>query len=272
MPCRTAPFGLSVLVALLATTAAFADDLQLLNAPEIDVSQSTVAQSWYFRGDLGYAGWMRGDEPEYRSSTLGVRHRFDTSRFSNPVSYGLGVGYQFNDTSRFDLTADFFGGDLSGRSDLDVPCSGAEAAGTRCGFKHKADYSAINVMANGYVDLGTVAGFTPYVGVGLGATHVRWDALASDPSCIDGASACSGDDYARRSMSGDDSWRFTYALMAGASVDLTDRVKFDFGYRFSDVAGGRMSNEPDGFGGGAEVEDEGFQKHELRAGLRFTIW
>jgi hypothetical protein len=29
-------------------------------------------------------------------------------------------------------------------------------------------------MANGYVDLGTFAGFTPYVGAGAGVTRVAW--------------------------------------------------------------------------------------------------
>ena len=34
-------------------------------------------------------------------------------------------------------------------------------------------------MANGYVDLGTYVGLTPYVGAGLGYTYVNWDIAAA---------------------------------------------------------------------------------------------
>lgn len=276
---RIAPFGVAVLAGLLATGAA-ASDLDIINAPEIDVSESAVAEGWYIRGDLGYSGWVKGGKPDYTvyepGGTVFSRESFDSGRFSKPISYGVGAGYQFSNSLRVDLTTDFFAGDLDGTSNIDAPCSGAEAAGTSCGFNHKAEYSAFNVMANGYVDLATIAGFTPYIGAGVGATNLRWDSLGSQPFCVDGASACSGDAYARGSLPGYNSWRFTYALMAGASIDISNRVKLDLGYRFSDVQGGDMfgygATEQGWGASGAKGRDDGFQKHEFRAGLRITTW
>jgi opacity protein-like surface antigen len=39
-------------------------------------------------------------------------------------------------------------------------------------------------MANGYVDLGTFVGFTPYVGAGAGVTRVAWKLYNNDVSCV----------------------------------------------------------------------------------------
>ncbi|MFC3072410.1 outer membrane protein [Shinella pollutisoli] len=271
--------GVALLAGCVATAAAAAD-FEIIDAPEIRLGGASVAQGWYIRGDLGYAGWVKGGKPSYTvyqpGGTVFSTETFDTARFSEPFSYGAGMGYQFNNFLRADLTTDFFSGKLSGRSDVALPCSAAEPAGTECGFNHKAGYSAINVMANGYVDLGTFAGFTPYVGAGAGVTNLRWDDLKSTPYCIDGSAACSGTTYASGTLPGYDSWRFTYALMAGASYDITERVKLDLGYRFTDIDGGKTFGygaAERGWGAsGAKGHDEGFQKHEIRAGIRITTW
>ena len=276
---RIAPLALAAVAGLLASGAA-ASDIDIINAPEIDVSGSTVAQGWYIRGDLGYSGWTRGGEPGYTVAAPGggiaSRERFDNARFSDDLSYGFGAGYQFNDMIRADLTADFFGGDIRGDSNVAAPCSGAEAAGTSCGFNHGADYSAVSLMANGYVDVGTFAGFTPYVGLGAGMTRVSWGDVNAQAFCVAGAAACSGTAYGGDVLKGEDSWRFTYALMAGATMDINERLKLDFGYRFSDTAGGRMfqygAAEQALGATGVKGRDEGFQRHEIRVGLRIPTW
>lgn len=241
---RTLSFGM-IAGAALTATAALAGDIEIIDAPEIDISKSVAAKGWYIRGDLGYAGWIGGGRPQVTEA--GVPQSFDDRRFSRPVSYGAGIGYQFSDLMRADLTADFSEGDMTGS---------ASCAGGACAFA--ADYSATGLMANTYVDLGTLAGFTPYLGAGLGATYLDWrDAACTGAGCTSAA------------LEGKDGLRFTYALMAGASMDLTSRVKLDFGYRFSDIAGG------DAFRTGAgdmEIKDRGLQKHEFRIGLRVPLW
>ena len=67
-------------------------------------------------------------------------------------------------------------------------------------------------MANAYVDLGTYGSITPYVGGGIGATHVNWDG-DSNTSCANDGSGCDTTFH----HEGRESWRFTYALMAGAA-------------------------------------------------------
>lgn len=242
MSRRIASLGIAALAGFVATAAA-ATDLDILNAPEIDVSKSAAAQSWYVRGDLGYSGWTKAGPAGVTQP--GASAGFDEARFSHPVSFGAGLGYHFSDIMRVDLTADFSRDDFEGS---------AACAGGACAFK--ADYIAAGLMVNGYADLGTFAGFTPYVGAGLGGTYLDWrDA------------ACSGAGCTSASLEGKDDFRFTYALMAGASMDLTSRVKLDFGYRFSDAAGGAAFSA-----GAMDVRDDGLRKHEFRIGLRVPLW
>lgn len=271
---RIAALGVAFLAGLAASVAS-AEDIEVIEAPELDFSaRSTAATGWYVRGDLGYAGWVTGGKPSYTTylpdGAVFSRETFDSARFSEPFSYGVGVGYQFNSLLRADLTTDFFKGRLDGTSDMATPCSGAEPAGTSCRFTHKAGYSAASIMANGYVDLATFMGITPYIGAGAGATHLDWDDLQSTATCQDGSAACSGTGQAGATLPGHDTWRFTYALMAGASYDISDRIKIDFGYRFSDLGGGRMFGS--GAADGAVGRDDGFRKHEFRIGIRVAVW
>ncbi|SDA83544.1 Opacity protein [Sinorhizobium sp. NFACC03] len=262
---------------LLLSGAALAADEDLLNAPEITIEKETVGTSAiYLRGDIGYAPWRGEGDPYYRTFGAGTLTydsvSFDNARFDKPFSGSLGVGYQFTDTFRADLTADYFEGRFSGSSSSASPCVG-QGAGTSCAFSTGADYSALGLMANAYVDFGTLAGFTPYVGGGIGATRLNWDTAIERATCVAGGGACGGSPTST-SYEGRDSWRFTYALMAGVSYDLSEQLKLDVGYRYSHIADGEM------FGFGAEALvgaagdkgfDDGLSRHEIRAGLRFSF-
>lgn len=279
MTRRSAFLTIMAIAASLSGVAHAADEAPEIVVPDInapEIAARTVAQGWYARGDFGYSPWNGDAEPRYTAyaadgsaiSTTG----FDDARFSKPISFGAGLGYQFNDIFRTDVTADIFRGRLSGSSEIASPCSAAQLAGTSCGFDHRASYRGIGLLANGYADLGTFAGFTPYVGAGVGATHINWGSTTSQAFCIDGVDACSGA-AGGSTLGGDQSWRFTYALMAGVSYDLSNSLKLDVGYRYSDIAGGDLfgtgASEAAFGGSAARGDDDGLQRHELRIGLRF---
>jgi opacity protein-like surface antigen len=260
----------SALALLAASNQAMAAD-ELLDVPEVTIAAAeTGTQGFYLRGDLGYAGRAEEGDPSLRLFDAGTgttdTASFDDARFGKPFSGALGVGYQFNDMFRADLTGDYFDGQFDGSGEADVPCSG-EAAGTSCAGGLSADYSAIGIMANGYVDLATLAGFTPYLGAGLGVTRLRWSDVSLTTACVANAAACSGAAAATQSFDGDSSWRLTYALMAGVSYDMTERLKLDFGYRYAQIADGDIfgSSDIDGF-------DDGLGRHEVRVGLRLALW
>lgn len=259
----------SVLALALGGGQAMAAD-PLFDAPEVTIpAAESGTQGFYLRGDLGYAGWTQEGDPSLRLFDAGTGATNSASfdgDFGEPFSGSLGVGYQFNDMLRADLTADYFEGQFDGRGEASIPCGG-EPAGTSCAGSMGADYKALGFMANGYVDLATLAGLTPYVGAGLGVTQLRWSDVSLRTSCVPGAAACSGADAVDQSFDGDSSWRFTYALMAGVSYNMTEALKLDVGYRYSQIDDGDMfgSSDIDGL-------DDGLGRHEIRAGLRLSLW
>ncbi len=259
-------FTASVLAFAALAGSARADDKDLIDAPEVDITAGEPKAGLYLRADLGYSPWTGDDDASYRFNDGVNLGDFDDSRFGKPLSGGAGIGYQFNDLFRADLTGEFFEGTFEGSGRTAQPCSGAAPAGTGCSYDGSADFRAYGFMANGYVDILNVSGFTPYVGAGIGATHVAWGTFTASPNCVDGAGACGGATFADERYAGEDGWRFTYALMAGVSYSVSDRVTLDIGYRFSDIAGGAM------FSGGSSGEDAGLRRHEFRAGVRVSLW
>lgn len=211
---------------------------------------------WYIRGDVDYH-WSKfggGDYTTYSPTAPQIEGSFATGTLKSAFSAGAGVGYQINQHFRTDLTADWmssskFRGSTNGFCGIDqTPCSSTDTS----------SYSALLLLANAYVDIGTWHGVTPYVGAGIGGAWMKWDTLHNSDD--------DGDFYHR----GGKGWRFAYALMAGASYCLTDRVKLDVGYRYSHINGGRMfdyavdSNVGPGF-------DRGINVHEVRGGLRYQF-
>jgi opacity protein-like surface antigen len=264
----------AMLVAAAAAGTALGGDLP----PEITVPEVSVkdAQGFYGRADLGYAvqSSLHGARLRSYDAASGDENaaRFDSTRFGgNDFSGGLGVGYQFSDLFRADVTGDLFRGDFNGKFANATPCAGG-AAGTGCAGKTAASFSAGSLMANGYVDIGTVAGFTPYIGAGLGATRVSWGDVRTTSTCVDGTIACGSSASTSARNSGDADWRFTYAVMAGVAYQVAPNVKLDLGYRYSHVAGGDMFGTSAAGAGGTMGRDGAMARQEIRIGLRVTTW
>ena len=198
----------------------------------------TEAKGWYLRGDISTS-----------FKTLNRSHSFST--FSVGNSYRAGT--------------------VSGTS-LDR-CPGA-LGGTNCALTSSGKFTSYGLMANAYVDLATVAKFTPYVGAGIGATQVNWGEFNGTGSCIGGG--CGGVADVNIKNSGLSQWRTTWALMTGVSYELSEKAKLDFGYRYSRTSSGKMfgyDSASTALGAsGTQARDGGFDRHEVRVGLRIAAW
>lgn len=246
-----------------------------------------VGSGWYLRGDIGYA--VSTSSPgsfDYRTfnaitGTYG-QSTFATGSVDTSFSYGGGVGYRFNEWFRAEGVIEGFQGKFEGTTVAAVPCLDPVAnpayVGTTCRSEDSARYNGMSLMANGYVDLGTYAGFTPYAGAGVGYTYLRWADLNNDTYCVDGAAACPPPQAYLSSTThpGEKSWRFTYALMAGVAYDVSRNLKLDMGYKYSKIGTGNQSRfDATNITAGAsgyQVIDKGFAKHEVRVGLRYSLW
>ena len=249
--------------ALFMGSIAHAADLSQPEAPpqpyyEPQQAPLPSAGGWYLRGDAMYSfNKLRGSNFFQGSNSLLTD--FTTGSVENSYGLGAGVGYQMSSLLRADLTADYmFSSNFTGST------KGSCGVAAACTSKDLASFSALSILANAYVDLGTYYSITPYVGAGIGGTNINWSSL-SNTACSD-ANPASCD--LTVTHDGRNSWRFTYALMAGASVDLTCNIKADAGYRYRHVDGGEM------FGyklNGGPGYDKGFDIHEGRVGLRYTF-
>jgi opacity protein-like surface antigen len=191
-----------------STGATNAADMSTLPPPLIKAPPTPwveLGSNWYLRGDFSYrmhdiAG---ADGPE----DAGV--------------IGAGVGYQFSNWLRADLTVDY---QFPSRfSILDNPL----VAGNKL-------WSSA-VFANGYVDLGTWFGVTPYVGAGIGAAY--------------------------NSLAGEGLWNFAWAGMVGAAYHLSPNLAVDFGYRYADL----------GSAYAIDLSRMDVTAHEFRIGLRYKL-
>lgn len=226
-----------------------------------------IGSGWYLRGDVGYSLKSKAGSFGYRTFNAGPpitygSGTFDTASVSNGFSFGAGFGYHFNDWLRADATIERF------KLDFDGTRSNYPQAGWRT--VDAASAVAYSLMINGYVDLGTFSGITPYAGAGIGYTHVKWNGLNS--AVYDAADAFTGN----VAHGGIGSWRFTYALMAGVAYDITDNMKIDLGYKFRRVANGNMHgwNAANAAAGatGIQGRDGTLNQHEVRIGLRYDLW
>jgi len=260
-------FKRAALAAAMATTLAAPTLAADLYEPPVEEAPPVIRDvqygGWYIRGDLGYhkSDFRGADYITYGAENCGPcgeavpvpgSKSFDSGSLKGALSVGGGVGYKVNRYFRTDLTADYwakskFTGQTSDGTETSVDTS---------------NFSALLLLANAYVDLGTWNRITPYVGAGIGGAHVKWDDLHNSFPGVDDRHG------------GGKGWRFAYALMAGASYCLTDKLDLDVGYRFSHINGGKMFSYADSSAGGPGAGpgfDRGINTHEVRGGLRYSF-
>jgi opacity protein-like surface antigen len=219
-------------LAILSGAQAFAADYDppifIEEAPEwVPVE---IGSGWYLRGDVSY-----NLARPIQEVSFGGRSTVHT-RFGGDV----GIGYHLNDNFRGDITFGYLGGDS-----LKVQAMTDTA---------KVSSGAWNGLVNVYVDLGTIVGLTPYLGVGAGVTYLH-QTISFDAPSIPLAGSESRSQY-----------NFAYALMAGASYKVSENTSIDAGYRFLNTPGMEYY---DIFSGGTR---KGAKEHQIKVGLRYELW
>ena len=189
-------------------------------APELH--QPTIAAP-YFRMDVGYGLTLT---PE-GTTTAGDMTGEDEA---NLALFSAGVGYRFSNKLRADLTADY-------RADAEFDAT------TPGGAAVSSEVNGLAVMLNGYYDIGTFEGFTPYLGGGVGIVRLETTEQTGPMAA------------------GDTSTNFAWALNVGSAIELgnDENTLADVSYRF--VSLGKFKQQ-DG------TTYDHLMVHEFRAGLR----
>jgi len=260
---------------------------------------------WYIRGSVDGA-WQTQPSLDPDFTSVPSAHSLDWAA-------EIGGGYQFNQWFRVDATYTYYGEQQASGNGAQVNCPaslnplyanpptdtillGVTPDPSQCTPKESASVQKNLFLANGYVDLGTWAGVTPYVGAGAGAAYIYanqtvnftnnsngspYSATLTLPANypvpltyynpITGAPFNPQPHYNTGPQDWDYSksaqkWSFAFALMAGFSYDLTSNLKLDIGYRYvnfgsfsgiSSLSGALFSNQ--------------VTTQEIRLGLRYLI-
>ena len=250
--------GAVALFASVVQTARAADMPQLppVYAPPIE---EYVASGWYLRGDIGMSNQKVKNLDNLLYSTVTsvntVHKDFDSAPF-----FGLGVGYQFNHWFRADLTGEYRG--KANFHGLDIVKSG----GNTFTDEYHASKSEWLVLANIYADLGTWYSFTPFVGVGIGASH------NTISNFLDVCTTCVGGGVATGATAS--KWNFAWAVHAGVAYKVNSQLSIEFAYRYVSL-GDAMSGDLIRFDGVNQfnnpMEFKNITSHDLKLGVRWLL-
>jgi len=255
--------SVAAVAALFSTMASAADMPQLppVYAPPIE---EAAVGGWYLRGDIGMTNQsiksLNNPDPNAVLFTqTGVG--FDSS----PL-FDLGVGYQFNNWFRADVTGQYRGRANFHGSQFTTAFPGSALVDNYTGSK-----SETVVMLNGYVDLGTWWCVTPYVGAGVGASYNRISDFRDDGfgNTFGVARPVS---FVYASDAG--KWNFAWALHAGLGYKITPNATVELGYSYmnlGDATTGTNSN----FAGTATAQFpwtmHDITSHDLKLGVRWNL-
>lgn len=236
-----------------SASAAMAADLSSRSvfspAPAFRASRNTT-ETWYLRGDIGYVAPKR---PEADFSAGPLSGDFIRESLDNSARVGAGIGYRFHPNVRMDLTVDYFNSRFKGVAPTPTFAVASIA--------DKGLFQSTAVLVNGYLDLPTVAGITPYIGAGLGMTHnVFSDYTRTTYDAVAGTETW-------QRLAGSDDNRFAWALMAGLGYKLSSNFALDLGYRYLSL--GDIKTRAFDLGAGTDIESIG--THEVRLGVRYGL-
>jgi opacity protein-like surface antigen len=262
-------------VAVLALTR-FASAADLLPPPPMPEPPPPVAEfsGWYLRGDIGMA--VNASTPSLENSPdplaggfyqSGASQSFNNTTISASELADVGVGYQFNNWLRGDITGEYRdGGHFQSLYSLNNPNAGQGQTSQLLDF-YRANTSSAVALANVYADLGTWYGMTPFVGGGVGVAYNRLSGM-TDQGQVSTASTCFNNVGAAYAcyptgpsggfFSNGATTNFAWALMAGVDFNITPNLKLELGYRYLNMgkisSGGtncaNASGQGNGFGNG----------------------
>lgn len=213
------------LVAATSTAAFSADllppppDLAPLPPPALE-----VGDGWYLRGDIGVSSYHSG---KFSSPDLPPA-LFYGENFGSGGFGGVGVGYQFNSWLRADVTGEYrFSTGVKVYDKIEYQVGYLKGTTREV---NEGDFSSKVVLLNGYFDLGTWNGVTPFVGAGVGFASNRLESF-TDKSLnefpIGGAVFSSGGTYREGEKT-----NLAWALHAGLAYDVTPNFKVELAYRY----------------------------------------
>jgi len=267
---RSVKFFVAVAAVSLLSTAAFAADMPIAAPPMYAPPPPAEFGGWYLRGDIGFSNQRvqevrNGNEALYTPLlSLNQQTGFDTGGI-----FGVGVGYQFNNWFRGDITGQYRGRtNFHGQDLVTYPLGGgAIGAGSD---NYNASKSEWLVLANAYVDLGTWWCVTPFIGAGVGAARVTVSNF-TDQGLGDISPGVIGPGFAVANSASQ--WNFAWAAHAGLAYKVSPNLTLEVAYSYVDLGSGLTGPVTtfQGFTTNNPMHFKNITSQDLKLGVRWNL-
>jgi opacity protein-like surface antigen len=250
------------LLATAATAIAMCAAAQAADMPAPVIYQPVAVPvqefgGWYLRGDIGMSNQKLKNLDYFRFATAPGFTWLDKGGFDSAPLFGLGIGYQYNDWLRVDLTGEYRG--KASFHALDRFDNG--------GVANTNDYTGTKrewlFLANAYLDLGTWWCITPFIGAGVGFANITIDHFR-DSNVIAG-----GGGYADSGTS----TNFAWAAHAGLAYKVNPNFTIELAYRYLSMGDGKTGTafNFDGSTSGQVFTFKDITSHDLKFGVRWAL-
>ncbi|WP_022721934.1 outer membrane protein [Rhodopseudomonas sp. B29] len=250
--------------ASLMTSMAFAADMPMAPPPQYYPPPPPAEDfgGWYLRGDIGMsASRATLDNRLYNTLPASTQVSHLGHGFDGGTIYGVGVGYQFNNWFRADVTGEY-------RSK--VSFKGTDNFTFNPGGflvdNYNGGYSGWVGLVNVYADLGTWWCLTPFVGVGAGGARIT-TAGFSDNGIANGVVGSYFADGATKT-------NFAWAAHAGVAYKVSPNFTVELAYRYLDMGtvGQGYGRSYDGTNAGpSSFQFRNLTSHDVKLGVRWNL-
>ncbi|WHA05411.1 porin family protein [Candidatus Bandiella numerosa] len=202
--------------------------------------------NYYIKAEVGVA----------KSQKIKSKQQFygtDSNKgFNSSPIYSLGFGYKINDKFRTEITYNY--------TDFKYKRNTTNVIDMISEYKQKVNIQT--GMVNLFYDVATYQKLTPYLGVGVGYAKINPNKASLSTKDIETL------------YISNKSENLTYALMAGVSIAMTDRINFDIGYKFQDFGKAKGFNKyeiPSGEVLSTDPEKFSIRAHIATIGVRYSF-
>ncbi|QUS41176.1 porin family protein [Tardiphaga alba] len=259
---RSVKFIVAAGAASLMSTAVFAADMPIAPPPAMYAPPPVEDfGGWYLRGDIG----MSNQQVKRLENSLAFPNQANGLGFDSAGIYGVGLGYQFNNWFRADVT-----GQYRGRANFHGSSSVQYGPGDDGANNYSGSKSELLFMANAYVDLGTWWCVTPFIGAGIGASYNRISGFRDDGVRSNNGAFSSSVTY----FEDHGQWNMAWAAHAGLSYKVNPSLTLELAYSYVDLGSGRPGNfraYDNSAAGASSIVLKDITSHDLKLGVRWNL-
>jgi len=263
---RNVKLFLAAGAASLLSSAAIAADMAIAPPPMYAPPPAQDFGGWYLRGDIGFSNQSISKRDYYSyPNLLSLQQQ---SSFDTAGIFGIGVGYQFNNWFRADVTgqyrgkANFHGLDLTSYTDTGTVQRGSDT--------YSASKSEFVVLANLYADLGTWWCLTPFIGAGIGMSR---NTISNFTDIGVNGTAAFGTVPGLAFAPSASKWNFAWALHTGLAYRVTPNMTVELGYSYMNLGDGVTGalTTKDGVTANQAMTFKDITSHDLKLGVRWNF-